>query len=99
MSFVFLQCKNVINRLQKRIVREGPQIVPLLTHLWKRIESSGCIGVAEDNLFDLPEVDMRLQNHEYGGVMDFVADVQLMLRSAVQYYGSSHEVLLFNFVF
>lgn len=86
------KCKNVINRLQKRIVREGPQIIPLLTDLWKRIGSSGCIGGTEDNLFDLPEIDMRLENHEYGGVMEFVADVQLMLGSAVQYYGSSHEV-------
>lgn len=97
--FVFLQCKNVINRLQKRIVREGPQIIPLLTDMWKRIEGMVCVGVKEDNLFDLPEIDMRLENHEYGGVMDFVADVQLMLRSAVQYYGSTHEVEQYIYCF
>nr|XP_027109594.1 ATP-dependent helicase BRM-like [Coffea arabica] len=91
-SFPCLQCKNVISRLRKRIDREGAQIIPLLTDLWKRIESSGCTSGAEDNLFDLPEIDMRLDNQEYRGVMEFVSDVQLMLRSAVQYYGYSYEV-------
>ncbi|CDP08793.1 unnamed protein product [Coffea canephora] len=86
------KCKNVISRLRKRIDREGAQIIPLLTDLWKRIESSGCTSGAEDNLFDLPEIDMRLDNQEYRGVMEFVSDVQLMLRSAVQYYGYSYEV-------
>ena len=82
----------MISRLRKRIDREGPQIIPLLTDLWKRIESSGCIGGQEDNLFDLPEIGMRLDNYEYGGVMEFVSDVQLMLKGAVQFYGFSHEV-------
>ncbi|KAL3517180.1 hypothetical protein ACH5RR_024082 [Cinchona calisaya] len=91
-EFIQKKCKNVISRLRKRIDREGPQIIPLLTDLWKRIQSSGCLGGAEDNLFDLPEIDMRLNNHEYGGVMEFVSDVQRMLRSSMQFYGLSHEV-------
>ncbi|KAL3536805.1 hypothetical protein ACH5RR_000171 [Cinchona calisaya] len=86
------KCKNVISRLRKKIDREGPQIIPLLNNLWKRIESSGYMSGTEDNLLNLLEIDMHLDNQEYGGVMEFVSDVQLMLRSAVQYYGFSHEV-------
>lgn len=92
--FLSLQCKNVISKLRKRIDREGPQIIPLLTDLWKRIESSGSMGGIEDNLFDLSEINMRLDDQEYNGVMEFVSDVQSMLRSAVQFYGFSHEVRL-----
>lgn len=98
-SVFCLQCKNVISRLRKRTDREGPQIIPLLTDLWKRIESSGCMGGTEDNLFDLPEIDIRLDNQEYAGLMEFVSDVQLMLRSAVQYYGFSLEVQLHIFFY
>ncbi|CAI9101854.1 OLC1v1039276C1 [Oldenlandia corymbosa var. corymbosa] len=86
------KCKNVISKLRKRIDREGPQIIPLLTDLWKRIASSGCIPGTEDELFDLSEIGMRLDNYEYGGVMEFVSDVQLMLKSAMQFYGLSYEV-------
>lgn len=42
---------------------------------------------------------MRIENHEYGGIMEFVSDVQLMIKSAVQYYGSSHEVQLLIYLF
>lgn len=89
---ILKKCKNVISRLQKRIDREGPQIIPLLRGLWKRIESSGGVSGTYDQFFNLPEIDMRLDNHEYSGIMPFVSDVLLMLRTSMQYYGFSHEV-------
>ena len=87
-----MQCKNVISKLQRRIDKEGPQIVPLLTDLWKRAEST-----AGYNLLDLRKIDLRVDRFEYNGVMELVFDVQLMLKSSVQYYGFSHEVCLHIF--
>lgn len=45
------------------------------------------------NLLDFKMIDQRIDGLEYDGVMDVVADVQLVLRGAMQYYASSHEVL------
>ncbi|KAL8162487.1 hypothetical protein V2J09_013976 [Rumex salicifolius] len=78
------RCKNVLNKLQKKIVKEGPQIVPMLTDLWKT-------GTG-NRLLDLRKIDKRVDGFEYRGVMDFVSDIQTMLKSGVQYYGFSYEV-------
>ena len=48
-----MQCKNVFSKFQRRIDKEGQQIVPLLADLWKRIENSGYISGAGTNLLDL----------------------------------------------
>lgn len=79
----------VIN-LQRRINKEGHQIIPLLTDLWRRIE--GDMDMADDNLLDLQTIGLRVDENEYSGVLEFVSDVQLMLKSAVQYYGFSPAV-------
>lgn len=86
-----MQCKNVISKLQRRIDKEGPQIVPLLTVLWKRLENSGYTG-GSGNILDLRKIDQRIERLEYNGVMELVFDVQSMLKSSMQYYGFSHEV-------
>ncbi|GMP61416.1 hypothetical protein CsSME_00023893 [Camellia sinensis var. sinensis] len=86
------RCKNVISKLQKRIDKEGHQIVPLLTDLWKRIENSGSLSMAANSILDLRKIDQRVERFEYSGVMDLVFDVQFMLKSAMQYFGFSHEV-------
>lgn len=86
-----MQCKNVISKLQRRIDKEGPQIVPLLTDLWKRIENSGYTS-GSGNILDLRKIDQRIERLEYNGVMELVFDVQSMLKSSMQYYGFSHEV-------
>lgn len=86
------KCKNVINKVQRRIDKEGHQIVPLLTDLWKRTESSGYTNGPGNTLLDLRKIDHRIDRLQYNGIMEFVNDVQLMLKSAVQYYGFSHEV-------
>lgn len=86
-----MQCKNVISKLQRRIDKEGPQIVPLLTDLWKRIENSGYTS-GSGNILDLRKIDQRIERLEYNGVMELVLDVQSMLKSSMQYYGFSHEV-------
>lgn len=87
-----MQCKTVTIKLQKKIEKGGHQIIPLLHGLWNRIESSGCIGGADDSPFGLQTIDMRVDESEYSGVLEFVSDVQLMLKRAVQYFGFSHEV-------
>ncbi|KAI4372339.1 hypothetical protein MLD38_010581 [Melastoma candidum] len=82
-DFVQRKCKNVVNKLQRRIDKEGQHIVPLLTDLWRR---------AGSNLLDLRKIDKRVERLEYTGVMDLVFDVQLMLKGAMQFYGFSLEV-------
>ncbi|KAK7394748.1 hypothetical protein VNO78_15285 [Psophocarpus tetragonolobus] len=85
-------CKNVISKLQKRIDKEGHQIVPLLTDLWKRIENSGYAGGSGNSLLDLRKIDQRIDKMDYSGVMELVFDVQFMLRGAMHFYGYSYEV-------
>ena len=91
-QLLYLQCKSVISKLQRRIDKEGHQIVPLLTDLWKRIENSGFAGGSGNNLLDLRKIVQRINRLEYNGVMELVFDVQFMLKSAMQFYGYSHEV-------
>ncbi|XP_054782253.1 ATP-dependent helicase BRM-like isoform X2 [Prosopis cineraria] len=86
------RCKNVISKLQRRIDKEGQQIVPLLKDLWKRIENSGYTGGSGNSLLDLRKIDQRIDRVEYSGVMELVFDVQFMLKSAMHFYGFSHEV-------
>lgn len=93
-----MQCKNVISKLQRRIEKEGPQIVPLLTDLWKRGENSGYTSASGNNILDLRKIDLRVDRFEYNGVMELVFDVQLMLKSSMQHYGFSHEVCLHIFI-
>uniref|UniRef100_A0A803KZC0 ATP-dependent helicase BRM n=1 Tax=Chenopodium quinoa TaxID=63459 RepID=A0A803KZC0_CHEQI len=85
------RCKNVIGRVQRRIDKEG-HVVPLLIDLWKKTESSGYTNGPGNKLLDLCKIDHRIDRLQYSGVMEVVNDVQLMLKSAVQYYGFSHEV-------
>ncbi|GAU26544.1 hypothetical protein TSUD_361780 [Trifolium subterraneum] len=87
------RCKNVISKLQRRIDKEGQQIVPLLTDLWKRIENSGYSGGSGNSLLDLRKIDQRIDKLEYNGATDLVFDVQLMLKSAMHYYGFSLEFM------
>ncbi|GAB2271727.1 hypothetical protein Dimus_006558 [Dionaea muscipula] len=86
------KCKNVVGKLRRRIDKEGPQIVPLLTDLWRRIESPGYMSGPGNHMLDLRKIDLRVDRLEYNGVMELVCDVQMMLKTAVQYYGFSHEV-------
>ncbi|KAL0283192.1 UNVERIFIED_CONTAM: ATP-dependent helicase BRM [Sesamum radiatum] len=86
------KCKNVINKLQRRIDKEGHQIVPLLTELWRRCEKTSGVGGTGDNLLDLRKIDLGVDNYEYNGVMELVSDVQLMLKCSMQFYAFSYEV-------
>lgn len=88
------KCKNVVSKLQRRINKDGYEIVPVLYDLWKRNETSGLpkpVAVL-NNTSDLRIIDQRVDNLEYNGVTEFIADVQLMLKNAVQYYNFSYEV-------
>lgn len=89
-----LQCKNVISKFQRRIDKEGPQIVPLLTGLWKTSENSGHLNGGGSSRLDLQKIDQRVERFQYSGVMELVVDVQFMLKSGMQYFGFSHEVWL-----
>ncbi|XP_010559096.1 PREDICTED: ATP-dependent helicase BRM-like [Tarenaya hassleriana] len=85
------RCKKVVIKLQRRIDKEGQQIVPMLTNLWKRIQN-GYAGGGVNNLLDLREIDQRVKRLEYTGVMELASDVQFMLKGAMQFFGFSHEV-------
>ncbi|XP_010255301.1 PREDICTED: ATP-dependent helicase BRM [Nelumbo nucifera] len=85
--------KNVISKLQRRIDKDGHQIVPLLTDLWKRSDNSSHNGNdGGTDFLDLWKIDQRVDRLEYNAVMEFVADVQSMLKNAMQYFGFSYEV-------
>lgn len=86
-----------MNKFQRRIDKEGNQIVPLLTELWKKSESTGYMS--GNCQLHIRKIDQRLENFGYNGVMEFVSDVQLMLKGAVQYYGFSHEVCFLDLTF
>ncbi|CAF1997041.1 BnaC07g48720D [Brassica napus] len=77
--------------LANSIDKEGQQIVPMLTNMWKRIQNGYAAG-GVNNLFELREIDQRVERLEYVGVMELASDVQYMLRGAMQFYGFSHEV-------
>lgn len=62
--------------------------------MWKRIETSGYVSGAGNNILDLRKIDQRVDRLEYNGVMELVSDVQFMLKGAMQFYGFSHEVWL-----
>ncbi|KAI3711408.1 hypothetical protein L2E82_41474 [Cichorium intybus] len=80
------RCKNVITKIQRRIDKEGQQIIPLLTDLWKRTEGHG------NSLLDLHKIELRIDRLEYNSVPDLIADVQVMLKGGMHYFGFSHEV-------
>ncbi|KAK4786967.1 hypothetical protein SAY86_010800 [Trapa natans] len=87
------KCKNVVSKLHRRIDKEGNEVVPLLTNLWRKTESSSYSGTAMNNLLDLQKIDRRVDKMEYRGVMGLVDDVQVMLKGAMQYYSFSREVI------
>ncbi|KAL8235815.1 hypothetical protein R6Q59_016896 [Mikania micrantha] len=80
------RCKNVITKIQRRIDKEGQQIIPLLTDLWKRTESPG------NNILDFHKIELRVDRLDYNTVPDLIVDVQAMLKSGMQFFGFSHEV-------
>nr|XP_043621602.1 ATP-dependent helicase BRM [Erigeron canadensis]XP_043621603.1 ATP-dependent helicase BRM [Erigeron canadensis] len=80
------RCKNVITKIQRRIDKEGQQIIPLLTDLWKKTESHGT------NLLDLRKIELRVDHLEYNSVPELIVDVQAMLKGGMHYFGFSHEV-------
>ncbi|PWA97010.1 SNF2-related, N-terminal domain-containing protein [Artemisia annua] len=80
------RCKNVLTKIQRRIDKEGQQIIPLLTDLWKKTESQ------EKNLLDLHKIELRVDRLKYNTVPDLIADVQAMLKGGMHYFGFSHEV-------
>lgn len=51
------------------------------------------MGGSGNNLLDLQKIDQRVERLEYTGVMELVSDVQSMLKSAMHFYGISHEVV------
>ena len=88
--------KHVVAELQRRIDREGHQIIPIVFDSWRRNENlyyASSAAATGNNILDLRRIDRRVDGFEYKSVSDFVADVQLMLKNLVQYLGYSYEVL------
>ncbi|CAL9104968.1 unnamed protein product [Musa acuminata var. zebrina] len=87
------KCKNVISKLQRRINKDGNQIVPILYDWWRRNKNSSlAIPLVVHGTLDLQIIELRVDNLEYSGVTDFIADVQLMLKNIVRHFNYSSEV-------
>ncbi|KAJ8498993.1 hypothetical protein OPV22_009545 [Ensete ventricosum] len=88
------KCKNVISKLQRKIHKDGNQIVPTLSDWWRRNGNSSLAIplAARSSPLDLQIIEQRVDNLDYNGVTDFIADVQLMLKSIVQHCDYTHEV-------
>ncbi|KAH0470770.1 hypothetical protein IEQ34_000493 [Dendrobium chrysotoxum] len=87
------KCKNIISKLQRKIDKEGFQIVPLLYDLLKKNDTSNPTSKFSkmSNPFNLWIIDQRVESLEYAKVADFVADVQSMLKNVVQFCKHSQE--------
>lgn len=85
------KCKNVISKLWRRIDKEGHKMIPNIASWWRRNENSSSKGVAGNNL-DLQKIELRVDGFEYGGVTEFIADMQQMLKSVVQHFNYRIEV-------
>ncbi|WOL13291.1 ATP-dependent helicase BRM-like isoform X1 [Canna indica] len=87
------KCKNVISKLQRRIQKDGNQLLPLLSDWWRGHANSTSIrGASSSNVLDLQTIEQRVDSSGYNGVMDFIADLQLMLKNIVRNYNYSYEV-------
>lgn len=83
------KCKNVFTRLQGT-VKEGRHTA-LFMEIPKRNENPTYYRLIE-NPIDARTIEQRLDRFSYGSVLDFAADVQLMLENAIRFYGHSSEV-------
>lgn len=86
------QCKNVISKLQRRIEKDGNQIVPFLSDWWRNEKLNFLPGASSNGVINLQTIEQRVDNLEYNGVMDFIADLQLMLKNIVRHCEYSYEV-------
>ncbi|GJN18786.1 hypothetical protein PR202_gb05985 [Eleusine coracana subsp. coracana] len=69
----------------RRIDKEG------ISSWWRRNENSSFKGAAGSTL-DLQKIEQRVDGFEYGGVTEFIADMQQMLKSVVQHFSYRHEI-------
>lgn len=83
-----------MNKLQRRIDKEGDEVIPVLTDLWRRTVSSGSYLNVAQHLLTLREIEGRVDKLEYDGVIDLVDDIQSMLEGAMQHFGFSNEVCI-----
>jgi len=82
-----MQCKNAFTRLQGTVNKDG-RYRALFMELPKRNENPAYYRVI-GNPIDARTIEERLDHFEYGSVLDFAADVQLMLENATRYYSHS----------
>jgi Bromodomain len=90
-TLIMLQCKNVISKLWKRIDRDGHQLIPLLSDWWRRNEKATFM-TSGSSLLNLRRIEHRVDGSEYNDVMDFIADLQLMLKDVVRYFNNSYTL-------
>lgn len=89
----------MISKLQRKIDKDGYQVVPLLSDLWKKNQNANLMSTATvtSHIMDLRRIDQLVDNLEYNGVLDFIAGVQLMLQNVVKFCNYSYEVCSFHF--
>ncbi|KAH7294245.1 hypothetical protein KP509_28G062400 [Ceratopteris richardii] len=79
------KCKAALLKLKGTVEKE-PQAA-IIFELPKRTESPGYYKIIA-NPIDAWTIEQRLERHEYGSVLDFAADVLLMLENAARFYKS-----------
>lgn len=89
------QCKQVLGKLQGAVNKEGRAVTALFIELPKRSECPDYYKVITRPI-DARTIEHRLDHFEYPGVLDFAADVQLMLDNVAR-YNFTPEVCTHNF--
>lgn len=81
------QCKSVISRFQRRVDNDGHSIVPVIYDFWKNSSV-----FTTKKLLDPRKIGRRVESFKYNGVLDFISDVQLMLKNLAQHFDHTDEV-------
>lgn len=81
------KCKAVLQKLKGAVDKDGRQIAAIF-ELPKYSEAPGYYKVVA-NPIDARTIEQHLDKFEYGSVLDFAADVQLMLDNAARYFNST----------
>lgn len=74
--------------------KDGPHAA-VIFDLPKRTESPGYYKIIASPI-DARTIEQRLERFEYGSVLDFAADVLLMLDNAARFYKSPEVILVLS---
>ncbi len=91
-----MQCKAVLGKLQGAMNKEGRKIAALFMELPKHSEMPDYYKVIARPI-SAHTIEERLDRFEYASVLEFAADVHLMLGNAARFHSDSLEVIASTF--